>query len=200
MKKVTTFALALIVVLSLVVLLARPSLAGKMDVEGTIFCIEVDEKGNVNATEQFTECEGTMVVVGKDGKVYTVSGTEEQVKMMTKSPKKMVSGEIGGNQRAWVVFATPTDVEKGTTQSVTGTIVCLLPNYEKGTVSPVVATAPCNEATPHAHVIYTKDGQVYALSGSEEAISAIEKNPQRTNMTVSGKVLGNQGAWVLYVQ
>ncbi|MCI0453929.1 MAG: hypothetical protein L0Y68_02900, partial [Candidatus Dadabacteria bacterium] len=87
MKKVTTVALSLMVVLSLIILLAHPGFAGKMDVEGNVICVEVDEKGNVNAMEQFTECDGVFVVVGKDGKVYTVSGTEEQMKMMAKSPK-----------------------------------------------------------------------------------------------------------------
>ncbi len=175
-------------------------LGKKQTVEGNVICVEVDEKGNVNAMEQFTECDGVFVVVGKDGKVYTVSGTEEQMKMMAKSPKKMASGEVGGSQRAWIIYGAPLDVQKGAQQTVTGTVVCLLPNYEKGNVSPMVATGPCSEATPHAHVIYTKDGQVYALQGSEAAISSLEKNPQRSNVTLTGKVTGNQGAWILYVE
>ncbi|HEY7536210.1 MAG TPA: hypothetical protein VH878_09750 [Thermodesulfobacteriota bacterium] len=174
----------------------------KQTVEGNVICVQVDEKGNVNAMEQYTECKGVFVVVGKDGKIYTLSGTEEQMKMMAKSPHKMASGQVGGHQRAWIIYGTgaPLDIQKGTQQTVTGTIVCLLPNYAKGTVTPVVGTGPCNEAMPHAHVIYTKDGQVYALSGSEAAIGALEKSPQRTNVPVTGKVLGNQGAWVLYVE
>jgi hypothetical protein len=172
----------------------------KQMVEGEVICVEVDEKGNANAIEEFTECDGVIVVLGKDGKLYTLYGTEEQMKMMAKSPKKMASGEVGGHQRAWIIYGAPLDVQKGKEQTVTGTIVCLLPNYEKGTVSPVVATGPCSEAGPHAHVIYTKDGQVYALSGSEAAISAIEKNPERSNVSLTGKAVGNQGAWILYVE
>ena len=200
MKKVMTVALSLMVVFSFVILLASRSIAQMHEMEGNVVCVEVDEKGNVNAMEQFTECKGVFMMVGKDGKLYAVSGTEEQMKMMAKSPKKKVSGQVGGSQRAWVIYATPTDVQKGTEQTVTGNIVCLLPSYEKGNVTPVVSTGPCNEAVPHAHVVTTASGQVYILSGSEDAISSIEKSSQRTNVTLSGKVTGNQGAWILYVQ
>ena len=172
----------------------------KQIIEGNVICVEVDEKGSVNGMDQFTECDGVFMVVGKDGKLYTVYGTEQQMKMMAKSPKKKVSGQVGGSQRAWVIYGSPLDIQKGTQQTVTGTIVCLLPSYEKGNVTPVVSTGPCNEAKPHAHVIYTKDGQMYAIGGSEEAIGKIESNPQRSNVTLSGKVVGNQGAWILYVE
>ena len=200
MKNVTTVALSLIVVLSVVILLASRGFAQMQEMEGNVICVEVDEKGNTVAKEQFTECKGAFVLVGKDGKLYSVSGTEEQMKMMAKSPKKKVSGQVGGSQRAWMIFATPTDVQKGTEQTVTGNIVCLLPSYEKGNVTPVVSTGPCTEAVPHAHVVTTASGQVYILSGSEAAISSIEKSSQRTNVTLSGKVTGNQGAWILYVE
>src|SRR3972149_1146102 len=161
MKNVKTVALSLMVVFSLVLLLAGSGVAQMQDMEGNVICVEVDEKGNTVAKEQFTECKGAFVLVGKDGKLYSVSGTEE---------------------------------------TVTGNIVCLLPSYEKGNVTPMVGTGPCNEAVPHAHVVTTASGQVYILSGSEDAISSIEKSPQRTNVTLSGKVTGNQGAWILYVQ
>ena len=200
MKKVRTVALSLMVVFSFVILLAGTGIAQMQDIEGNIVCIEVDEKGNVNAMEEYTECDGVLMMVGKDGKLYAVSGTEEQMKMVAKSPKKKASGQVGGSQRAWVIYATPTDVQKGTAQTVTGNIVCLLPSYEKGNVAPVVSTGPCNEAVPHAHVVTTASGQVYILSGSEDAISSIEKSSQRTNVTLSGKVTGNQGAWILNVE
>ena len=200
MKKVMTVALSLMVVFSFVILLASRSVAQMQEMEGNVICVEVDEKGNVNAKEQFTECKGAFMMVGKDGKLYAVSGTEEQMKMMAKSPKKKVSGQVGGSQRALVIYATPTDVQKGAEQTVTGNIVCLLPSYEKGNVTPVVSTGPCTEAVPHAHVVTTASGQVYILSGSEAAIGSIEKSSQRTNVTLSGKVTGNQGAWILYVE
>jgi hypothetical protein len=200
MKKANLAALSLIASLVFVILLASSSFAAKQDVEGNVICVEVDEKGNTVAKEQFTECKGAFVLVGKDGKLYSVSGTEEQMKMMAKTPKKKVSRQVSGSQRAWVIYATPTDVQTGTEQTVTGNIVCLLPSYEKGNVTPMVGTGPCNEAVPHAHVVTTASGQVYILSGSEDAISSIEKSSQRTNVTLSGKVTGNQGAWILYVQ
>jgi hypothetical protein len=175
---------------------------GMQDVEGNIICIEVDEKGNPVAKEEYTECKGVFVVVGKDGKVYTVYASEEELKKMPmKAKEKKVSGEVGGHQRAWILYGTPIEAaQKPEEKTVTGTIVCLLPDYSKGTVNPVVASGPCNEQTPHSHVVYTKEGQVYALGGSEEAIHKIEMNPQRTNVTVKGKVQGNQGAWILYAE
>src|SRR4030065_295244 len=120
MKNVKTVALSLMVVFSLVLLLAGSGVAQMQDMEGNVICVEVDEKGNTVAKEQFTECKGAFVLVGKDGKLYSVSGTEEQMKMMAKTPKKKVSGQVSGSQRAWVIYATPTDVQKGTEQTVKG--------------------------------------------------------------------------------
>ena len=89
--------------------------------------------------------------------------------------------------------------DKGATQSVEGTLVCLLPNYEDGTVQPIVATAPCGEKDQHLHVVHTNDGQVYALHGTEEAIQNLENSTERDNVKLQGQVQGEQGAWVLYV-
>ena len=90
--------------------------------------------------------------------------------------------------------------DKGATQTVGGTIVCLLPNYEDGSVQPVVATSPCGEHGQHLHVVHTSDGQVYALHGTEESIKNLEATSDRKNVSLEGKILGEQGAWVLYVK
>jgi len=65
---------------------------------------------------------------------------------------------------------------------------------------PVVVSFPCNKHGPHAHIVYTSEGQIYAIHGSEEAISNIEKNPQRKNISLKGKVAGNQNAWIIFVE
>jgi len=69
MKKANLAALSLIASLVFVILLASSSFAAKQDVEGNVICVEVDEKGNVNGMDQFTECDGVFMVVGKDGKL-----------------------------------------------------------------------------------------------------------------------------------
>jgi hypothetical protein len=175
---------------------------GKMQtIEGKILCVEADQKGQVTAVEK-SKCNGVSVVVGKDGKLYTLSGSEQQMKkmpMMAKGGK--VSGEVEGSQRAWIIYAGGVKPsEKPVEKTVKGSILCLLPDYAKGTVKPVVGSSPCNEMEPHAHVIYTEDGQVYAIEGSEEAIHALEMNPQRKDVTIKGKLQGNPGAWVLFVE
>ena len=85
---------------------------------------------------------------------------------------------------------------------IVGNIICLLPNVADGTVKPVIASGPCNGHGEHAHVVLdtrTKEGSVYAVTGSPEAIERLEKTPTRKNVEVKGKIGGNQDAWILSV-
>lgn len=50
-----------------------------------------------------------------------------------------------------------------TTVTVEGNVVCLLPDYEKGTVNPVIANGPCTNDPPHEHILVSKDNKVYAF-------------------------------------
>jgi hypothetical protein len=45
----------------------------------------------------------------------------------------------------------------------------------------------------------TKDGTVYSLQGLQEVLMKVALMPKRTNVTVTGKVEGNNYRWVLYV-
>lgn len=83
-------------------------------------------------------------------------------------------------------------------QTVEGTVVCLIPDYANGTVKPVIANAPCDGMPPHQHVLVTSD-TVYSLQGLQEGLMKIEKNPQRTNVKITGKVEGNESGWILFV-
>jgi hypothetical protein len=179
----------------------------KMDnmqsVTGTVFCVEVDEQGTVNITDQFDVCTGTLMVMGADGKTYALKGTAEETKMMMKQPgkTKTVSGIISGHTRGWVLASASAEQPASSENvTVTGTIVCLLPNYSAGNFKQVVSTGPCSEAEPHLHVVKTASGQVYALEGTEESISKIESMSNRENVQLQGKIQGEQGAWVLFVQ
>jgi len=87
MMKGTMVTLCLMVVLSIVILLANPGFSQMQDIEGNVICVEVDEKGNVNGMDQFTECDGVFMVVGKDGKLYTVYGTDDGKKPKEKGQR-----------------------------------------------------------------------------------------------------------------
>jgi hypothetical protein len=90
--------------------------------------------------------------------------------------------------------------EEGKKVTVEGNIVCLIPDYQKGTVNPVIATGPCNELPPHHHLLVSKDGKVYTLQGLDQGIKAIETNPHRTNVKITGRAQENPGGWVLFLE
>lgn len=86
---------------------------------------------------------------------------------------------------------------------VKGNIICLLPNHAEGTVKPVIAVSPCTGLAPHAHVILdtrTKEGNVYAVMGSPEAIERLQSISARKDVDVKGKIGGDQSAWILTVE
>ncbi len=207
MNKLIISSLSIMLIIAFLIPLANPSSSGQeemQDIEGNIVCVEVDKEGNINTIEEFSVCNGLLVFVGKDGKVSSVHGSEKEIASLAKShEKKKVSGRVEGHQRAWRLYASslePKETQKSEERTITGTIVCLIPDYKSGNVKPVVASGPCNELEPHAHVIYTREGQIYALHGSEEAIVNIEKSPVRRNVSLKGKVQGNQNAWILFVE
>lgn len=165
--------------------------------KGTITCIQADQGGQLQSLTTFDECTGTLVVVTAD-KAAAVAAPSAQSKAM-KGGKQTVSGVLEGHTRGYVLASSSALDDKAQTQTVSGALVCLLPNYEDGTVKPVVATAPCGEKDQHLHVVHTNDGQVYALHGTEEAIQNLENSTQRDNIELQGQIQGEQGAWVLYV-
>ena len=83
--------------------------------------------------------------------------------------------------------------------TINGNVICLLPDYKTGNVNPVIATAPCDGYPPHHHVVVTNDA-VYSLQGLQDGLKKIERNPNRTNVEIAGKVQGSeQTGWVLFV-
>ncbi len=85
---------------------------------------------------------------------------------------------------------------------VQGNIICLFPDVDSGSVTPVIATSPCDGKPSHAHVIVDtrgEVGQVYAVEGTDEAITRLEKTSSRKGVNVQGKVTGSQKAWVITV-
>jgi len=165
--------------------------------EATVTCIQVDQGGTLTSLTEFEECTGTMVVVTTDKSAAVVAPKAKSKAM--KGGKQTVAGELAGHTRGYILASASALDDKGASQTVEGTIVCLLPNYEDGTVQPIVATSPCGEHGQHLHVVKTKSGQVYALHGTEDAIKQLEATSDRKNVSLEGKILGEQGAWVLYV-
>ncbi len=165
--------------------------------EATVTCIQVDQGGTLTNLTEFEECTGTMVIVTADKSAAVVAPKAKSKAM--KGGKQTVEGELAGHTRGYILASASALDDKGASQTVEGTIVCLLPNYEDGTVQPVVATSPCGEHGQHLHVVKTKSGQVYALHGTEDAIKKLEATSDRKNVSLEGKILGEQGAWVLYV-
>jgi hypothetical protein len=207
MKRINLVVLSIMLGFVFVISLASSSFAAEekkmQTIEGKILCVEADQKGHVTAVEKSDCTTGVSVLVGKDGKLYTLYGSEKQIKEMAMEGK--VSGEVEGSQRAWIIYAGGVrPSEKPEEETVSGTVYCLLPNYENGTVTPVIATGPCVNLPPHAHVMVTKDRKVYAIEGSPEAIHKMESgvgHPQGgMNVTMKGKLEGHQGGWVLFVE
>lgn len=85
------------------------------------------------------------------------------------------------------------------TKTVEGTVICLIPDYQKGTVTPVIATGPCNGLPPHQHVLMTEDGTVYSLQGLQDGLMKVALMPKKTDVTMTGQVQGNTYGWVLFV-
>ncbi len=197
-------ALSFLVLIVFALTLALPVFAadneGKADdgmvaMEGTMVCVQVDESGDVQTMSEFTECTGTVVMVGSD-KIAAVAASKDDMK----GGKQTVNMEIAGHTRGWILGSASALDDKGAKEaSVSGALVCLLPNYEDGSVKAVVATGPCGEMDPHMHVVATSDGQVYAVHGSEGAVSNMESLSDRSNVELKGQLKGSSGAWVLVV-
>ena len=197
-------------ILTFFLISAQSRAEGERIVRGNIICIEIDAEGNARVSEEFNECSGLVYILGVDNKIYSLHGSEEDMEKISASSKSRMGyrlplrlkGTQEGHQRAWRLYTPslePSATEGSAEIKVTGTILCLLPNYSEGKVNPVVATIPCNEYTDHAHVIYTNEGETYAVHGPHEKIIAIEKSENRKNVTLSGRLQGNNGGWILYV-
>ena len=95
------------------------------------------------------------------------------------------------------------DKHKEDIKPVIGNVICLLPDKNTGSVTPVIATSPCDGLPQHAHVIVDlrgEVGQVYAVQGSPEAIKRLEQTSNRKDVEIKGKIGGNQDAWIITIE
>lgn len=88
---------------------------------------------------------------------------------------------------------------KEETVTVEGNVICLIPDYQSGTVKPVIANGPCKNQPPHPHMLITKEGKVYYLQGLQDGLIKIQQNPVHTDVKITGRAEQTPGGWVLYV-
>ncbi len=177
-------------------------------VRGQLACVQLDKTGKVKVSKEFTECSGLLYLIGVDRNLYSLHGSEEDMQRINQGSKSRMGyrlplrleGKTGGHQRAWHLYTPSLDPQDNSIKTtVTGSIFCVFPNYQDGNVNPVIADGPCDKYEPHAHFMQTKEGQIYALHGPHEKIISIEKDPQRENVSLRGKLQGNESGWILYV-
>lgn len=85
-------------------------------------------------------------------------------------------------------------------ETVEGNVICLIPDYEKGNVNPVIATAPCNGLPAHSHILMTKEGKIYFLQELGKGLQELQLSSNRTNVKITGEAKENPGGWVLFVE
>ena len=100
-------------------------------------------------------------------------------------------------------LAANAEGEKHEEDIIYGNVICLIPDLKSGNVSPVIANKNCNGPKAHAHVIVdtrSKEGNVYAVKGSPEAIERLQALEIKEDVAIKGKISGDQKAWIITVE
>ena len=58
-------------------------------ITGSIVCVENNRFGKVNTIYKYNSCDGVLIVLGKDGKIYALSGPDQQIKEIERNPDKI---------------------------------------------------------------------------------------------------------------
>ena len=56
-------------------------------VRGQLVCVQLDEAGKANVSKDFTECNGLLYIIGIDGNLYSLHGSEEEIEKIKQSSK-----------------------------------------------------------------------------------------------------------------
>ena len=54
-------------------------------IKGNIVCVELDKERNIKTLEDYNRCSGLLVVIGIDGRSYTISGNRHELQKIAKS-------------------------------------------------------------------------------------------------------------------
>jgi len=162
-------------------------------ITGSIVCVENNRFGKVNTIYKYNSCDGVLIVLGKDGKIYALSGPDQEIKEIEQSPEKIkkLKGYITGNKRSWIFNIStlkPIKEEVISRQQIMGDLYCLLPDSENKNIKAIISNNSCNEHEPHAHVISTKNGEIYTIHGDKSKISELEKIVDRTDVVLKGEI------------
>jgi len=206
MKAILASLLSLMLGFFIVISVSTTSFAEKEElqeeIEGNILCVDRDSDGNIIVDEKYTECNGVLVVVSSNGKIYTLTGSKEDIRKQHRNIKDndKIRGQVYGNLRAWLIDVSRSDsgeVEKSESKTIKGDIYCLLPNTYKLSARALLSSSSCSGLPPHSHVISTREGEVYPVVGPEEKIVEIEKNP-KNDVLLKGKLRYNESGIVIY--
>lgn len=164
-------------------------------IEGSIVCVNNDRFGKVNTITKYSSCSGVLVVLGNNSRIYALSGSDEQVREIEQSPQKIkkLKGQINGNERAWIFnISTLTPINEQTAKhEIMGDLYCLVPDDDNENIKAIISNESCDTKKPHAHVVSTKDGEIYTIHGDQSAISALEKKSSRTELVLEGNLKKN---------
>ena len=161
MKAILASLLSLMLGFFIVISVSNTSFAEKEElqeeIEGNILCVDRDSDGNIIVDEKYTECNGVLVVVSSNGKIYTLTGSKEDIRKQHRNIKDndKIRGQVYGNLRAWLIDVSRSDsgeVEKSESKTIKGDIYCLLPNTYKLSARALLSSSSCSGLPPHSHV------------------------------------------------
>lgn len=171
-------------------------------IEGNVVCVQNDSLGKVTSVYKYSSCEGALIVVSNDDKIYSLNGSEEQIKNIEQSPEKIkrLKGYISGNERAWLFNIStlkPLNELSSENREIKGDLYCLVPDPETKNVKTVISDKPCSSESPHAHVLSTNEGRIYTVVGDESSMLKLEKSKSRLGMIVNGGVVKDSAELVV---
>ena len=171
-------------------------------ITGSIVCVENNRFGKVNTMYKYNSCDGVLIVLGKDGKIYALSGPDQQIKEIERNPDKIkkLKGQIRGNERSWIFNTStlkPIIEETVFQQEIKGDLYCLISDSENKNIKAIISNESCNTHEPHAHVISTKNGEIYTIHGDKSKIYELEKTVNRTDVVLKGDLKKKSSELVL---
>ena len=178
-------------------------------IEGYLICVALDNKGNLETKVEYNDCSGIVALVDRDEQIYTISGSQSDLDKLYKTPKRRLGvlmeqnlrGKVYGHKRALqLMIGSEKYVDDTKIVKKKGTIYCLLPHYKKTNINYMVSNKPCFLYAPHAHIFYTKDGEIMAINGSKELVREFENSSQRVGVYLAGSISGSEKGKYIYLK
>ena len=178
-------------------------------IEGYLICVALDNKGNIETKVEYNDCSGIVALVDRDEQIYTISGSQSDLDKLYKAPKRRLGvlmeqnlrGKVYGHKRALqLMIGSEKYVDDTKIVKKKGTIYCLFPHYKKTNINYMVSNKPCFLYAPHAHIFYTKDGEIMAINGSKELVREFENSSQRVGVYLAGSISGSEKGKYIYLK